>query len=342
MLSVFKIIKNVLFLSIGFIVSISINCANASSSSSPELEDDFHHVENTNYGALSLFPEKLTKKQVQSMFDKKRIQIERKLHVSYSGETLTIPVGDAVATDSFYNNVYPNMFQAVTGTASSYASRIKFIHAVEIKDKQLYGFYQYERPALYGVVHNYLVSPTTILFSLQLNLARDFKIHNMDKIEGPCKIFNMRESVLGQKDFISKESQLDPGNGLLPDACLYSIKSLDREFIRDTGCIERLAGNTKIWLMLLNQLKGRDLYGMQPDEREAHAEVLYQQLLAEKKFDANNMTLDHYETCLMELRAAIFEHLGFKEDDIPNVPREDLPAMIDGKIFFAVAEVAKI
>ncbi len=327
-------LKFVSFLFISVIASLDL--AYASSSSDAEaLEDSFHDVKYTNRGAEFLFPQRFTDEQVQCLFDKQPLLIQNRFKDA-ADEVFDLPVGALSAEEKFYREVMPNRLQLITGTAARYASKIRFANAVEVHNGALQGLYEYV--SSYDSLYSMAGYGGCLSFLVQLRLDPSYVIYGMENIEGRCRVFNMRESILGDKDFLSSERQLNMANRMLPVTSLHYLKSLDRNWVRQTNEIGRLAGNTKDWLLLLHALQGNNVHGMDEVNRQHIADSLYEKFLTGKEYAANEMNLAKYEDCLMSLRQSIFEKLGIREDQIPTVPADKIVDMCEGRVFFAVAE----
>jgi hypothetical protein len=338
-----------LLFTVSLFVWIDINSVNSSSNAPDALEEDFHNVIYTNRGAEALFPKTFTTEEMHKLLHPSTaspLRADQTL-INAVDEVIHVPVGTLTPTDVFSNRVAPSMFQILTGTPDSYAGRITFGNLVIIRDGQIYGEYLYKRA--FPNVSSWLGYGDTVQFHLKLNLHESYIVQNLAGIEGTCKIFNMRESVLGDRDFLSNKDHLNPANNILPTACLHNIKLLDRECIlqsgQQKGSLERLAGNTKDWLLMLRQLQGKAVYfGLSVKDQRQQADLLYRKLLAKHKFTPETMTVETYAVCLMPIRAKIFKCLGLHEDDIPVIPEGDVEqiiAMREGKIFFAVADRAE-
>gem|GEM_PF-3775678 len=321
-----------------FVLFSTILCMDSglsSSSSLPVDEDGFVCVQKVNTHMESLFPSQFTSEQMGCFFANKPVTHERILPNPY-GEGVRLVIGQLTASEEFYKKVMPYRVQMLTGTAAKYADKITFTGVVEVKDNVINGIYEYT--SSYGSLYTMAGYASAICFPVALQLDPSYKILNPNNLMGRCRIFNMRESVLGKHDFVSKPCQLDPVNNMIPDASLYMILNTDSAFIRQTNDIHRLAGNTTLWLLILNQLRYGKLHSLSEGERLIEGDRLYQALVRQKGYDSKAMTLAHYEDCILSVRRDILAILDLAESDLPTFGRELSIPLCEGKLFFLAPE----
>jgi hypothetical protein len=328
--------SRVLFVLLGIVFTFDADYARSSSGASPE--DDFHMVDSIkNRDVECLFPEKFTPQQMGDLFQHKSTPIEKKFQNPYDEDQVyTIPVGTIKAGKVFYEQVMPYKMQILSGYPSSYAARTHFIHRVQVIHGNIYGGYEYNGAGFY----QWARTGANVQFAVKLELDNTYTTHNLDKIQGSAKLYNLRESILGQRDFISSPNKLNPANFNLPEACLYNIfMSLDETWISRTGEIQRLVGHITDYLLLLDQLRGSPVFEMTVEQRQVHGDHLYASFLSALNFgDGSAMTIEKFKNCAQVLRFNIFSHLGIQEADFAPLVKCDKDALGQGKIFIAVPD----
>lgn len=307
-------------------------------SSSEGLEGEFHPVADFNRGVEKLFPEKFNADQMACFYKKKAINYAQNTIHPMTEEAQENKIGQMIPGESFYQNVMPYSLQMLTGTCHKYAEKIRFARVVNVKDGELEGLYEYV--SSYESLYSALGYASTVTFPVCLTLDPSYKVYNLDRVVGACRIFNLKESVLGAHDFISSVNQLQDANKMLPNACIFNIFRQDEAFINQTNEVHRLEFNIKSLLAILDQLKGNDLYHMTPEQQIIRQTEMYQQLREDKKCAAGEMTKETYKACLLHVRAEIFAQMGIDPTFIPEVSGQDIVLLHEGKILFVVPDVS--
>ena len=334
-------IKDFFALVISVITVVGVSKA---SSSQEILEDEFVVVQNTNTHAEPLFPAKFTAEQMSKLFNHEPVVFEIEHHrwdCDQFGRPCHVitkeAIGSLIPGGTFYQDVMPSSFQILTGTAQSYADKINFTRTVQFENGVLSGIYEYR--SSYETLYELAGYAGSISFPVTLTLDPSYKLictHN--KMSGRQRLFNLRDSILGARDFISSKNSLDPKNGLLPQLCLHSIFTTDEKFVRQTGEEQRLTFNIKDFLMVKQELQYGTLYNLPDDDRRAVADKLYHDLLSSKGYKADQMNLTRYEHCLLTARSAILSHLGIHESDIPTLGRDLIIPLVEGKVLLLLPE----
>ncbi|AIL13196.1 hypothetical protein IM40_06290 [Candidatus Paracaedimonas acanthamoebae] len=257
-------------------------------------DEDFTLLTQIPASVKNLFPDKFSGEQIAEFYKSKQI---------------VTPKGTFSAGDDFHQTK-PYSFQIITGTYSAFASHISFTGNIEVGENCLWGTYSFKSP--YSTFYN-----------------RIFKI----KLIGDSfKIFNLADSILGDKDFISSPTQP------LKDASFYLIKNTDETFFRQTSCIHRLNNNIKNWLLILKQLQGENIYALQEEERNIRAEELFTEYLYKNNFMLNDqgiLSMEEYVDINKDLRTKIFACHGVHLNDILDVIiREDVIKLYERKLYF--------
>lgn len=325
-------------------VITSVNVSLASSSQEDSLEDEFVVVAKSNTHALPLFPNKFSAEQMRHLFKKKPIIYEKE-QIRWDSDDFGIPVqiveketiGTLTAGNDFYSKVMPNFVQVITGTASKYASKIHFTNCVEVKSDCLIGTYEYR--SSYESLYHWAGYGSCLSFQVALKLDPSYTLINSREITSQGLLFNLRDSILGSRDFISSKNSLDPRNGLLPQLCLYYIFATDEKFARQTSInSERLVGNIKDFLLALEELRYGSLYDESSENRMLVADSLYKDFVESKGYNLGSMTLDGYADCLLSARKEVLLHLGICDEDIPTIGRHLTPSVEQGKVLLLVPQ----
>jgi len=322
----------------------------ASSSSDSDLsEDDFHTVEHTNRRATYLFPEKFSPVQMASMFKKEPAPVTTKVTIGLD-DPIDQVVGTISADPAFYTDVMPYSWQSLTGTPDWYAANIRFAHAMDVRNGCLYGLYDYECPSLYAYAKGALGYAKTIPFQVMLKLDPTYRILNLDSIQGHCKLFNMKESILGDQDFISNKHDLAIDAPGYPFASFYSIvTSLAAGWAKETPSLgERTPVSSKKWLLILHQLQGHNVKGMTPEARSHLGDKLYTDFIASLGFKVEDMCVPHAkrdqglidrtEASLLAIRAELLKALRIEDHLLPKLADLDAAAVLAGRVFFSVPD----
>lgn len=143
------------------------------------------------------------------------------------------------------------------------------------------GIYQYS--SSYSNLFNVVGAAGTVVFPVELHLDPSYVLLNPNNITGRCRIINLKESVLGENDFVSDPHRLDPCKMNVPMASLYHILDFNSKAIRQTNGIIRLEVNTINYLMLLNELLYGNLHSLSESERLLEGKRLYRELLIKKR-----------------------------------------------------------
>lgn len=213
-----------------------------------------------------------------------------------------------------FNTVMPYSFQWITGTYEKIAKNISFKGAIYARDGDIIGKYTYSSP--YTSWNN-----------------GDFEVV---KNLGTLKFFNLSDSVLGDNDFISSPGQP------VKDASFFYIANTDERFVRETGDIRRLNKNVQSFLLILNQLKGENIYGMSEEERNSRAEELYSEYRDKNKYKLSStevLDIEEYVKIIIDLRTKILGHFGLNIEEVPSLEQmtnDHKIKLFKGKLFFAV------
>ncbi len=165
----------------------------------------------------------------------------------------------------------------------------------------------------------------------------------------PLKFFNMNESVLVDKDFISTPSQLSNPD-MIKNFSFFYIENTDESFVRQTTHeMHRFNENNKSWLLILAQLKGENIYDMPEEDKKRKADELYSYYLQEnncKLSEAGILTNEEYIQINIDLRTKILGRFSIKIENVPTLEKinetvsdDVMPGvckLADGKLFFAV------
>lgn len=198
-------------------------------------EDGFTLLPKIHPSVKSFFPNKFNGEQIAEFYKSKQVET---------------PDGIFSVGDDFHE-AKPYSFQILTGTYSAFASHISFTGEIEVTENCLWGIYLFKSP--YSTFYN-----KTFKVQLRSNLLR---------------IFNLADSILGDRDFISSPTQP------LKDASFYFIKNTDEQFFRQTNCQHRLNNNIKNWLLILKQLQGENIYALSEEERQTRAKSSLKSIL---------------------------------------------------------------
>ena len=281
-----------------FTLLFSISFISTSFASDVELNKD---TNKKSPAIANLFPREFSAEQIYEFFR--------------SNSTKVPSVGLLEVDEIFKKDVSPYAFQFLTGRASSYSSKINFLGETEVIDGELYGKYNYT--SSYETIKYYSGYYSVIPFKVKLIPDDSLLIYNLDKHKGVCQIYDLKSTILGKdRDFISTRNQLE-NECLIPDASLIYILMTDEKFIEQTRDIQRLEGNTKDWLLLLEQLKNQELHTKNPKERNEIADDLYSKLLGKYKYDKSKMDKKGYNTCLSCLREEILSYIGISSEYTP-------------------------
>ncbi len=326
-------LNKVLFVLLSLVLPMSQSMA--SSSSTEEIMDEFHKVPTVYNAAHAIFPKTLTTEQSEFFYRGRPFAAQRSVGLAGSEHKDVIHLGTISATAEYNEKVKPYWFQVLTGDISA---RTTFLHTELREDLCLYGIYKYCGASAYQS----LGLATNATFALKFEPSNDCKIYNLDKLgAGPCRLVNMKESILGDRDFISSEENGNPHHCAVPEASWYSLEywtseAAIREEVRKG--IDRLPGNTKTWLLILHQLQGADVYSLTNDQQLQLGDSLLQQMMLLAKYARIQDTVERYVEILASIRRDIFKHLNVREEDVPSIPYEENIAAYQGKIFFAIPE----
>jgi hypothetical protein len=334
---VFKVVSVFIRLALVlFSFLLAVGYGHASSSSDSDLsEDDFHAISNTNNVALSLFPSQFSPEQVLQLHDNKPVILQKQ--VALVGlDAQPVSLGSLSCTELYHQAVKPYWFQILSGKSSNYAGRIRFVSAEVGPDGCLYGNYRYTGAKLYQAIG----TATDTVFPLKFTPTDGCKIYNLDKLKaGPCRLINLKESILGNRDFISSSENANPFNCAVPELSWYSLEYWTSEVaVRAEAATghARLPGNLETWLLALHQLQGVDVSLQTSDIRELLAHSLLEQLLRNEECAAIADLTEKYVKANAIVRCQLLELLHVKEGDIPCIPLNENLAAYEGKIFFAL------
>lgn len=230
--------------------------------------------------AASVFPEKLTQEQIQSLKASKTME--------HDGRTYEVDE-DFIAT-------CPYFFQVFTGSDHAFARYITLEEGCSYADGVISAKYTFNSP---------YTSYNNAEFQMSFRVA---------------KAYNLNESVLGDRDFESTSNQP------LKSACFAHIGNVNEEFLRGTGSLFRLNRLMATWLLMEEQLKGEDIYGMEEDARNALGRELWESYKDENGLkpkvqheqpEMTELTFDEYVKANDDLRSRILSHYSMSTDAIP-------------------------
>lgn len=315
-------LNKIIFMVVGSVLAVGNSCASSSLDDRPvsKICNDVHAV----------FPNQLTTEQANCFYRGEKFPIQRYVGLPMADNKDVIELGSLSVGNDYITNVKPYRFQFLTGDIST---RTRFLRT-EIKNQCLYGVYHYKGAGFYKTVG----TAADVNFTVKFVPSEGGKIYNLDKLKsGPCLLINMKESILGLNDFISNEVNSNPTHFGVPEACWFSFEYWTSEAAtREEAAngLARMPGNIKTWLLICHQLQGKAVYKM---DKAARAE-LADKLLAEEKSNVADKPdeVEQYVGVMANVRRKILEALGVRESDVPNVPHEEIAALNQGKIFFAV------
>jgi hypothetical protein len=145
------------------------------------------------------------------------------------------------------------------------------------------------------------------------------------------KTINIKDSVLGEKDFIGTPGQL------FSSSSFYYIATADEQFCRETPSIHRLNLNMENWLLIWAQLGGEHLFVKTNEYRKQRGQELFKAYLTEKDYQLNSdgvLTMKEYIICLKDLQNKILAHHGLRVEDVPfQTTEEYVQELFAGQVF---------
>jgi hypothetical protein len=260
--------------------------------------EDFEEIDSKRKVELhEHFPKQLAAAQIQQLAQKQSAPCQ----LDYARFTLDEQNAAKLQSTIPYN------WQIVTGTWPKFAANIHKVDGSErrVDASKLVATYRFTSP--YAVRNN-------VEFDVTL--------------EG--KTYKLIDSVLGDKDFVSKPTQP------IKDASFFYIGYTNEQFVRQTKLPARLNENMKSWLLILAQLHGENIYTIDESAREIRAQTLFDAFLSKKEYKLNGegiLSMDEYVDCMNYLQCEILGTYNLKVTDIPShISGDQTIELVEGKL----------